>query len=94
MEEKVANVILNEGFNKTSGVVVDTHVKRTSNRLGICKGDTLEVKKYLEKKLPKKYWKNFALWLIMYGKTVCKAQKPECEKCKLRVVCKEYKFNK
>lgn len=86
--KKTANVILNEGFNKSSGIVVDTHVKRLAKRLGLTNHtDPLKIEEDLKEITPKKYWRNLALWLIFYGREVCTAKKPKCDKCVLRDIC-------
>ena len=86
--KKTANVILNEGFGIPSGIVVDTHVKRVANRLGLTKNtDPKKIEEDLKKIVPKKYWRNFSLWLIFHGRNVCKAKNPKCEECPLRNIC-------
>ena len=93
--KKTANVILNEGFNKTSGIVVDTHVKRVSQRLGLTKhSDPKKIEEDLKKIVPKRYWRDFSLWLIFFGREICKAKNPSCNKCPLRDICEYYKKSK
>jgi endonuclease-3 len=85
---KSANVILNEGFNMAEGIVVDTHVSRVSNRLGLTKNnDPKKIEKDLMEILPKKYWRNFSGNVVLLGRYVCKARKPECDKCVLNDTC-------
>lgn len=85
---KSANVILNEGFNLAEGIVVDTHVSRVSNRLGLTKNtDPKKIEKDLMEILPKKYWRNFSGNVVLLGRYVCKARKPECDKCVLNQIC-------
>jgi endonuclease-3 len=85
---KSANVILNEGFNMAEGIVVDTHVSRVSNRLGLTSNsDPKKIEKDLMEILPKKYWRNFSGNVVLLGRYVCKARKPECENCVLNEVC-------
>jgi endonuclease III len=85
---KSANVILNEGFNMAEGIVVDTHVSRVSNRLGLTQNsDPKKIEKDLMEILPKKYWRNFSGNVVLLGRYVCKARKPECDKCVLNNIC-------
>jgi endonuclease-3 len=85
---KSANVILNEGFNMAEGIVVDTHVSRVSNRLGLTKNtDPKKIEKDLMEILPKNYWRNFSGNVVLLGRYVCKARKPECDKCILNDIC-------
>lgn len=85
---KSANVILNEGFNMAEGIVVDTHVSRVSNRLGLTNNsDPKKIEKDLMEILPAKYWRNFSGNVVLLGRYVCKARKPECDKCVLNNVC-------
>jgi len=71
---KTANVILQEAFSKTEGIVVDTHVKRLSNLFGLSKNsDPVKIEKDLMELLPKDKWHDFALGLIYYGREHCKA---------------------
>lgn len=85
---KSANVILNEAFNMAEGIVVDTHVSRVSNRLGLTTySDPKKIEKDLMELLPKKYWRNFSGNVVLLGRYVCKARKPECDKCSLNDIC-------
>lgn len=81
---KTANVILQEAFAKTEGVVVDTHVRRLTNLLGLTENqDAVKIEKELMELLPKKDWHHFALGLIYYGRTYCTARCKHTE-CPLR----------
>ncbi len=72
---KTANVILQEAFGKSEGVVVDTHVKRLSNLLGLTdKKDPEKIERDLMEIIPKEQWHNFALGLILYGREYCTAR--------------------
>jgi endonuclease III len=72
---KTANVILQEAFGKTEGIVVDTHVKRLSNLFGLTKNqDAEKIEKDLMELLPKETWHDFALGLIYYGREYCTAR--------------------
>ncbi|HMS22392.1 MAG TPA: endonuclease III [Candidatus Levybacteria bacterium] len=71
---KTANVILQEAFGKTEGVVVDTHVKRLANLFGLTESqDPIKIEKDLMELLPKEKWHDFALGLIYYGREYCKS---------------------
>lgn len=85
---KTANVVLGNAFGIASGVVVDTHVSRLSQRLGITTETTPEkIEKDLQELVPKKDWVMFSHWLIYHGRQVCNARKPKCEECKLNDIC-------
>ncbi len=71
---KTANVILQEAFGKSEGIVVDTHVKRLANLFGLSsQKDPAKIEKDLMEMLPQKDWREFGLGLIYYGRTYCKA---------------------
>ena len=92
--EKTANVVLAVAFN-VPAIAVDTHVFRVSNRIGLANGKTVsKVQKDLEKNLPKDKWIKMHYALVLHGRYVCKAQKPLCETCELKDVCKSYKKKK
>lgn len=85
---KTANVVLGNAFGIASGVVVDTHVKRLSNRLGLTEHSNPEkIEKDLQELVPKKDWVMFSHWLIWHGRRVCKARKPLCQECVLADIC-------
>ena len=78
---KTANVVLNIAFGHPT-IAVDTHLFRLGNRTGIAKGKTpLEVEKKLERVTPHEFARHAHTWLILLGRYVCKARKPECYKC-------------
>ena len=84
---KTANVILNTLFNQPV-IAVDTHIFRLGNRLGIARGkDVLEVEQGLMRVIPEEFLLDAHHWLILHGRYVCKAKKPECEKCKIAAYC-------
>lgn len=84
---KTANVIRGNIYNDPS-IVVDTHVKRISKRLGFTENeDPVKVEYDLMQVIPKDHWILINIHLITLGRTICKARKPECEKCFLRAVC-------
>lgn len=84
---KTANVVLNVWFNQPT-LAVDTHVARISHRLGFSQGKTpLEIEKDLLKILPEEYIKNTNHWLVLFGRYICKAQKPDCLNCPISKYC-------
>ena len=90
MGRKTANVVLANAF-KVPALAVDTHVFRVSNRLGLADAKTVEeTEKQLMRAIPKADWCDAHHWLIWHGRRVCKAQRPLCEECGLREMCKEY----
>ena len=85
---KTANVVLGNAFGIASGVVVDTHVSRLSQRLGLTKNKTPEkIERDLIELVPKKDWIDFSHLLIYHGRRVCKARKPVCENCVVEKYC-------
>ncbi|HEX4842558.1 MAG TPA: endonuclease III [Limnobacter sp.] len=84
---KTANVVLNTAFGQPT-MAVDTHIFRVSNRTGIAPGkDVLEVEKRLVRLVPHEYMLNAHHWLILHGRYVCKARKPECTRCSIVDLC-------
>lgn len=89
---KTANVIRGNIYHEPS-VVVDTHVKRISNRLGLTKNqDPEKIEQDLMKELPKDHWILYNIQIITFGRTICTARSPRCEECFLQKYCKEYKI--
>ncbi len=85
---KTANIVLSAGFDKVEGIAVDTHVFRVSRRIGLTAKDTPEkVEEDLMKITPKPEWPRLTLLLILHGRSICFARKPECEKCVLSSGC-------
>ena len=85
---KTANVILGSGFGKSEGIVVDTHVKRVSGRLGLTsESDPEKIERALIELVPGEEWTDFGLRMIQHGRYVCTARKPECDGCALEDVC-------
>ncbi len=85
---KTANVILGNAFGITSGIVVDTHVKRLSYRLGLTdQSDPVKVERDLVARLPRSEWIDFSHRLIEHGRRLCKSQRPLCADCSLREIC-------
>lgn len=84
---KTANLVLAEGFG-IPGIVVDTHVSRLSQRLGLTSGtDPDRIEQDLVKIIPRDQWGSFSLRLILHGRSVCKARKPDCHGCALVSSC-------
>jgi len=85
---KTANVVLGNAFGINVGVVVDTHVTRLVNRLGLAKGtDAVKLEQELMKLVPRKDWTLFSHWLIWHGRRRCAARKPDCVNCEIRNLC-------
>jgi endonuclease-3 len=85
---KTANVVLNVAFGEPT-IAVDTHIFRVGNRTGIAPGKTpLEVEKRLEAVTPPEYKLGAHHWLILHGRYVCKARKPECPDCSVADLCR------
>lgn len=86
---KTANVIRGNIYNEPS-IVVDTHVKRVSKKLGFTKQEDPEKIEYdLMKILPKDHWISYNTQIIAHGRTICSARKPRCTECFLAALCKE-----
>src|SRR6266700_3460866 len=85
---KTANVVLGNAFHKNDGIVVDTHVMRLSQRLGLTKHkDPEKIEQDLMKLVPQKYWAVWSHWLIWHGRRRCFARKPECANCEVFKLC-------
>lgn len=85
---KTANVVLNIAFGHPT-IAVDTHLFRLGNRTGLAPGKTpLEVELKLLKVVPKAYGRHAHHWLILHGRYVCKARKPECWHCLIADICR------
>lgn len=85
---KTANVVLNTAFNIPSGVIVDTHVARVSQRLGLSKKEKPEeIEKDLMKLLPQAEWTFFGPAVVLHGRYTCTARKPKCDACPLNDFC-------
>ncbi|HDR4905128.1 TPA: endonuclease III [Bacillus cereus] len=89
---KTANVVVSVAYG-IPAIAVDTHVERVSKRLAICrwKDSVLEVEKTLMKKVPMDEWGVTHHRMIFFGRYHCKAQRPQCEECRLLEVCREGK---
>jgi endonuclease III len=92
---KTANVVLGNAFGVDEGIVVDTHVRRVSGRLGLTENkDPVKIEQDLMKIVPEADWTVFSHLLILHGRRTCKARKPDCPNCILNDICpsaREYK---
>jgi endonuclease-3 len=85
---KTANVVLGNAFDINTGVVVDTHVARLSQRLGLTKEkDPVKIELALMNLVPQDQWTMFSHWLIWHGRRRCYARNPECPNCEIKGVC-------
>jgi endonuclease-3 len=85
---KTANVVLGNAFGINVGVVVDTHIARLSQRLGLTKQTTPEkIEPELMALAPQKQWTLFSHWLIWHGRRRCNARRPDCEGCEIKKLC-------
>ena len=86
---KTANVVLGNAFGINVGVVVDTHVVRLSNRLGIVRDleDPVKIEQVLQREVPQDEWTLFSHLLIWHGRRRCNARKPDCPGCELKDIC-------
>ncbi len=85
---KTANVVLGNAFGKNEGIVVDTHVTRLSQRLGLTKHtDAEKIERDLMKLVPREHWTNWSHWLIWHGRRRCYARKPDCANCEVFRLC-------
>ena len=91
VSRKTANVVLSDAFNIHAGVVVDTHVMRLAQRLGLTDHDKREkIEEDLMERYPRERWFDVSNMLIAHGRRVCHARNPECERCVLREQCPYY----
>jgi endonuclease-3 len=85
---KTANVVLGTAYGIASGIVVDTHVSRIANRLDLTRQkDPVKIEKDLMKVIPKDRWILFSHQVILHGRGLCKARRPQCTECPLDEVC-------
>jgi endonuclease-3 len=85
---KTANVVLGNAFDVNEGVVVDTHVARLSNRLGLTQQtDAVKSERELIQLVPREHWTMFSHWLIWHGRRRCIARKPDCPNCEIAKHC-------
>jgi endonuclease-3 len=91
---KTANVVLSNAFG-IPAFAVDTHVHRVSNRLGLCKAETVEeTEKQMTRLIPEEKWGRAHHWLIWHGRRICKAQRPLCGECPMRELCRYYQHGR
>ena len=85
---KSGNVILQELWDLAEGIVVDTHVTRVSNLLGLTLAkDPVKIEKELMTKIPRNYWRNFSGAVVLHGRYICIARRPKCAECGLNKLC-------
>lgn len=85
---KTANIVLARGFGKVEGIAVDTHVKRVSGKLGLTENtDPKKIEQDLMKLAEQKDWDDLSMTLILHGRRVCDAKKPQCTVCLLSKLC-------
>lgn len=85
---KTANVVLSCAFQKSEGIIIDTHMIRMSNKLGLTDSkDPVKIEKDLMQIVPKKYWLDFPLMLILHGRHFCTARGHTCKDCPLGDLC-------
>ena len=90
---KTANVVLSNAFG-IPAFAVDTHVFRVSNRLGLCRADTVEeTEKQMTAVIPREKWGQAHHWLIWHGRRICKAQRPLCDECPMKELCEYHQKN-
>jgi len=85
---KTANIVLSNVYGVVEGIAVDTHVRRTSKRLGLTENeDAGKIEEDLMKIVPKDKWMRITDLLVFLGRNVCTAKKPKCEICRLNKIC-------
>jgi len=88
---KTANVVLGNAFNINAGIVVDTHVRRLAQRLGLTRQeDPDKIELELMKLVPQSEWTIFSHWLIWHGRRCCYSQRPDCAHCGLATICPSF----
>jgi endonuclease-3 len=92
---KTANVVLQHGHDVVEGIVVDTHVRRLSRRLGLTEEETPErIERDLMSVVPEDDWQQFTHLLISHGRAVCDARNPSCGECVLETLCPSSKLDR
>ena len=85
---KTANVVLGNAFDINVGIVVDTHVTRLANRLGLTRqSDAVKIEQELMPQVPREQWTLLSHWLIWHGRRRCDARKPDCAGCEIAGLC-------
>ena len=88
---KSANIILQECFDITEGIAVDTHVTRITKKLGLTNNtDAINIEKDLMKNIPRNYWNKINHILVCHGRAICDAKKPKCRECMVNTICRNY----
>jgi len=88
---KSANIILQECFDITEGIAVDTHVTRITKKLGLTNHtEPLKIESDLMKSIPIKYWNKINHILVCHGRAICDAKRPKCSDCIVNNICREY----
>ncbi len=91
VSRKTANIVLSLGYNINEGIAVDTHVKRISKRLGLTSHtNPTKIEKDLMNLFPKEVWREINLLLVQFGREICKAKDPNCDRCPLNQICPSY----
>ena len=87
---KSANIILQECFNNTVGIAVDTHVTRISRKIGLSNSNTPEkIEKDLTSIIDRKYWNKINHIFVYHGRAICIARQPKCNICPIKDICKK-----
>ena len=87
---KSANIIMLEGFGICEGIAVDTHVTRIARKIGFSNGkNPVEIENHLLKLLDKKYWPDLNHVLVLHGRAICIANRPQCDTCPINKICKK-----
>jgi len=85
---KTANVVRGEIWGQAEGITVDTHVKRLTNLIGLVKSENpIIIERELMGMTPKEYWIDISHYLILQGRDVCVARRPQCKRCELNIFC-------
>lgn len=85
---KTANVVLQEIYNKSEGIVVDTHCKRLSYRLGLTNNSNPQkIEQDLINIVPKKFWRDYGHLMVFHGRSVCNSRNPKCNECIIASEC-------
>ena len=91
---KTGSCLLGNAFGMAEGIVVDTHVARLSQKIGLSdNSDPEKIEQDLMKIVEKKHWINFSHWLILQGRDICIARRPKCATCELQSFCDSFKEN-
>ena len=91
---KTYNVVVSNLFNVPC-IAVDTHVSRVAYRLGLCLSkEPAKVEASLKRRYPKDEWINLHHRMVLYGRYICKARNPLCERCQMKGICKYFNQNK